>query len=214
MTPLEGKVAVVIDADTQPAGAVAMELARRGATVAAQYHSSFQAARWLVREIERMGGFAVAFKADPTDPKQAESLCFRVHGALERIDVVVLNAAPAQTPKPCPAPGNALELAAELDTVRARVLGCLSPAYAALPVIAGQGSGAIICLSDANGGSGPSSLGEALVSSAVATALACLTDELRPTGIAVATVPADGHEVAQLVCGWLGRQAEAPQPSR
>ncbi|MFC5183719.1 SDR family NAD(P)-dependent oxidoreductase [Actinomadura harenae] len=206
--PFDGKVVVVMAADTRPGKAVALELARCGATIAAHYRSSFETARSLVREIEGIGGFAVAFKADPVDPEQAESLCFRVHGALERIDLVVLNATrQAWTGDAPPAPRGPVELTGVLDTVRDRVLGCVAPAYAALPVMTGQGHGGVICLTGA--GDGPPDLTDALVTNAVATVLERLAGDPAAAAIPVETAVADGPEAARLARAWFGRPAEA-----
>lgn len=193
-------------ADSGPANMVALKLARHGAAVAAQYHANFHEARRLVHEIEQEGGFAVAFKADLTDPLQAESLCTRIRGALDGLDIVVIDAANL-----CPAPPrhtipSAVELVDQLQVVAAALLGCLAPAYEALKLMAERGTGAIVCLDGLSSQARRSrDLTSALLSAAITATMAYLAAELRSSGVGVLTVAADGPAPAKEVCGWLER---------
>lgn len=72
--------------------AVALRLARDGAIVVVNYHSSEESARQVVEEIQAAGGRARALRADVSMMAEAEALVERVisdHGAL---DVLVNNA--------------------------------------------------------------------------------------------------------------------------
>jgi NAD(P)-dependent dehydrogenase (short-subunit alcohol dehydrogenase family) len=196
-------------ADSGSAYMVALKLARHGATIAAQYHANFNESRRLVREIEREGGFAVALKADLADPPQAESLCTRIQGALEGLDIVVINATNPGGAAPRHAIPSTAELADQLQVAAAALLSCLAPAYAALKLMAQRGTGAIVCLDGANPPSGRSrDLTSALVSAAVTATMAHLAAELRSSGVGVLMVATDGStpvEIAENVCSWLDR---------
>jgi 3-oxoacyl-[acyl-carrier protein] reductase len=74
--------------------AIARALAREGAAVCVNYLRSEEQAHALVREIERSGGRAFAFRADVTD---AEAVRRMVEATVERygrLDVAVNNALP------------------------------------------------------------------------------------------------------------------------
>jgi 3-oxoacyl-[acyl-carrier protein] reductase len=136
--PLAGKVALVTGADTGPGAAIALELARHGARIAAQFLDSFAAAVRLVREIEQTGGRAVAIKADPTDPAQVELLCLKTGGTLGGIDLLVVTDAAL-----LPAAPDGADAADQLGAAAARALGCLLPVYAALPRLVARGGGSL-----------------------------------------------------------------------
>ncbi|QJA06476.1 3-oxoacyl-[acyl-carrier-protein] reductase [Thermosulfurimonas marina] len=89
---LKGKVALVTGASRGIGRAVALELARSGAQVAVNYAASEGPAQEVVREIEALGGQALAVKFDVADPEAVSQGVKEVEEALGKIDILVNNA--------------------------------------------------------------------------------------------------------------------------
>jgi len=89
---LEGKVALVTGASRGIGRAIALELAKGGATVVVNYHHSSDAARAVVAAIEAAGGRAQAMQADVSDFQQAQALVKAVLDTYGRLDILVNNA--------------------------------------------------------------------------------------------------------------------------
>ncbi len=89
---LQGKVAVVTGASRGIGRAIALELARRGASVVVNYRSSVDAANHVVAAIEGQGGQAVAVQADVGDLNQAAQLIEAAIDTFDGIDILVNNA--------------------------------------------------------------------------------------------------------------------------
>ena len=75
--------------------AIALELARRGWSVALQYRRNQQAAEELEREILRLGGSGKAYQADLTDEAQVEGLFAAAERDLGFLEGLVNNAGSA-----------------------------------------------------------------------------------------------------------------------
>ena len=89
---LQGKVAVVTGGSGGIGRAIALELARRGASVVVNYNSSADAAESVVAAIEEEGGEAVAVQADVGDLGQATNLVAAAVDTFGSIDILVNNA--------------------------------------------------------------------------------------------------------------------------
>ncbi|KAL1870796.1 hypothetical protein VTK73DRAFT_2454 [Phialemonium thermophilum] len=89
--PLNGKVALITGAGRGIGAGIALELARRGASVVVNYGSSSQAAENVVAEIIKLGSKAVALQADISDPAAVISLFERALAHFGRLDIVVSN---------------------------------------------------------------------------------------------------------------------------
>ena len=89
---LENKVAVVTGGSRGIGRAIALELARRGASVVVNYNRSAEAGAEVVAAIEETGGQAVAVQADVGDFEQAAGLIQAAVDKFGRIDVLVNNA--------------------------------------------------------------------------------------------------------------------------
>src|SRR5277367_4480744 len=96
---LDGKVALVTGAGRRIGRAIALELARHGATVAAHYRSSRADADGLIAEIAAMKGRARAFRADLEHVAEIQQMIAAVLEAFSRIDVLV-NSASVFAPTP------------------------------------------------------------------------------------------------------------------
>lgn len=89
---LSGKVAVVTGASSGIGRAIALELARRGASVVVNYNSSAEAACEVVDVVESEGGRAIAVQADVGDFDQAAALINTAIDTFGGIDILVNNA--------------------------------------------------------------------------------------------------------------------------
>jgi 3-oxoacyl-[acyl-carrier protein] reductase len=90
--PLEGRVAVVTGGSRGIGKAIAIELAKRGASVVVNYHNSAKAADEVVSIIRGDGGKAQAHKADVSDYDQAQNLIKTTIEKFDKIDILVNNA--------------------------------------------------------------------------------------------------------------------------
>jgi 3-oxoacyl-[acyl-carrier protein] reductase len=91
---LRGKNCVVTGASRGIGRAIARGFARSGANVAVNYHTSADAAREVVADIESDAGAdrAFAVQADVADRDDVETLADRVHEEFGAVDVLVNNA--------------------------------------------------------------------------------------------------------------------------
>jgi 3-oxoacyl-[acyl-carrier protein] reductase len=89
---LEGRHAVVTGGGTGIGRSISLALARCGATVIVNYSRSVAAAEDTVTQIEKLGGRAVAVRADVTDERQVRDLVQRAVEAYGGIDLLVANA--------------------------------------------------------------------------------------------------------------------------
>jgi 3-oxoacyl-[acyl-carrier protein] reductase len=89
---LNDKVAVVTGASRGLGRAIALELARRGASVVVNYNTNAEAASDVVDTIREQGGEAIAVQADVGDFEQAARLIKTAIDTLGRIDILVNNA--------------------------------------------------------------------------------------------------------------------------
>ncbi len=92
MTPLADRVAVVTGASRGIGRAIALELARQGATVVVNYHHSAGAAEEVVSQIVRDGGTAQMVQADVSNLEQATALIQAATDAYGKVDILVNNA--------------------------------------------------------------------------------------------------------------------------
>lgn len=89
---LDGKVALVTGGSRGIGRAIALELAKHGATVAVNYRSNREAAEEVVAEITSAGGKAAAFEADVSDYDQSKAMVQQVISQLGPVTILVNNA--------------------------------------------------------------------------------------------------------------------------
>ncbi|MCJ1286310.1 Arp2/3 complex subunit, actin nucleation center [Xylographa opegraphella] len=89
--PLQGKVALVTGSGRGIGAGIAMELAKKGASVVIHYASSASAAAEVVKDIEATGVKAVAIKAELTKLDEIESLFEQAVAHFGRLDIVASN---------------------------------------------------------------------------------------------------------------------------
>jgi NAD(P)-dependent dehydrogenase (short-subunit alcohol dehydrogenase family) len=90
---LQGKVAIVTGASRGIGKAIALLLAEQGAKVAVNYFEKKEQADETVKQIEKIGGQAIAIKADISSQKETEELVRKVKEKFGKIDILVNNAA-------------------------------------------------------------------------------------------------------------------------
>jgi 3-oxoacyl-[acyl-carrier protein] reductase len=92
MAALNDRVAVVTGASRGIGRGIALEFAKRGATVVINYNASADAANTLVEEIKNAGGEALAVQADVGSEEGANNLIKAATDAYGKIDILVNNA--------------------------------------------------------------------------------------------------------------------------
>jgi len=89
---LAGKIALVTGASRGIGHAIALELARRGADVAVNYHASQAEADELAKQVIDMGRRSIAVQGHIGDATEARGIVKRVQDEWGRLDILVNNA--------------------------------------------------------------------------------------------------------------------------
>src|SRR5438067_2056955 len=87
-----GKTALVTGGARGIGRAIALELARQGASVAINYRASAEAAEAVCKEVEAFGAHALAIQADVALSDDVERMVTAVTERFERVDILVNNA--------------------------------------------------------------------------------------------------------------------------
>ena len=146
---LKGKAAIVTGGAVGVGRAVAIDLAKRGASVAVNYSRSATEAEETAAEVEKLGVRALAIKADVRRDEDARAMAEQAHRVFGRLDVLVNNAGVtrfidhADLEKVTPE-----DWAFIFDT---NVWGLFVCARAAVPAMRKAGGGAIVNLSSVAG---------------------------------------------------------------
>lgn len=92
MKPLSGKTALVTGGTRGIGAASALSLAMAGANIAITYSASAEAAVQVVKECEKYGIRARAYRADAANPESLPQVVNQIAADLDNIDILVNNA--------------------------------------------------------------------------------------------------------------------------
>ncbi len=140
---LRGKRALVTGGAHRVGKAITLALARAGARVAINYHSSQGAAEETAAEVRSLGGEAFPVAADVADPAQVEAMVAAIAQQWGGVDILVNSASLfAKTPVPT------RDLATWQRVTRILIDGAFYCANAVAPYMLERGEGVIINIVD------------------------------------------------------------------
>ena len=178
---LEGKVALVTGAGRNIGRAIALELARNGASVVVNARRSQAEIDAVAREIAHAGGSALPVLADVADRGQAEAMVAATIERFGRLDILVNNAAVRRET------AFGTMSADDWREIVATILdGAFFCAQAALPHLSASGAGAIVNIGGLTGHSGaPHRVHVVTAKAGLAGFTKALAHELAANGITV-----------------------------
>jgi 3-oxoacyl-[acyl-carrier protein] reductase len=180
---LKEKVALVTGASSGIGRATALELARRGATMAVHYFRSRAGAEETAGSIAAAGGTATIFGADVSRLEDVRRLVADVERRLGRIDVLVNNAGDLLERR------TLLEMTEALwrEVVDLNLTSTFFCCQAAAPGMIARRQGTIVNMSSlaAHNGGGPGALAYAAAKGGVISLTKAIAKELAPHGIRV-----------------------------
>jgi 3-oxoacyl-[acyl-carrier protein] reductase len=143
----KGKVALVTGASRGIGRAIAVELAKNGASISINYNSDIKSAKNTQKLVDKTGVNSAIFKADVSKQKDIKSLITNTEKKLGPIDLLVTNAGIALLSK------NLLELDYDIwkKTMATNVDGTLLPIKEVLPGMIKRKFGRIVCISSVAG---------------------------------------------------------------
>lgn len=139
---LDGKVALVTGAGKNIGRAIALTLARDGATVVANGRSDAAAIEAVAQEIRAAGGRAVAHLADVSQEAPVAAMAAEVAGSLGGVDILVCNAGLRRQ-----TPFLEMSLAEWREILSVALDGAFLMVRAFAPQMVARGGGAIVALS-------------------------------------------------------------------
>ncbi|MBV9712654.1 MAG: 3-oxoacyl-ACP reductase FabG [Ktedonobacteraceae bacterium] len=180
---LQGKIALVTGAGAGIGRAVAVELARCGATVIVNYRQNEAGARETLALVEQVGSPGLLFQADVARTAETQGLMNEIADRWGRLDILINNAGGLiQRAKIC-------EMSEELwdEVIAINLKSAFLCCRAAIPLMSGHGWGRIINLSSlaAHDGGGPGAVPYATTKGAILTFTRGLAKELASQGITV-----------------------------
>jgi len=146
MARLEGKTALVTGASRGIGRAIALELAREGASVALVYQHNEAKAKAVADEIAKLGGSAKLFQADVGDSQQARAVVKQAAEEFGRLDVLVNNAGITRDSSLKKMTDEQWE-----EVIKTNLNGYFYCTSAAIPFMLQQNYGRIINISSMNG---------------------------------------------------------------
>ena len=143
----KGKVALITGASRGIGRAIAVELAKNGASISINYNSDIKSAKKTQKLVDKTGVNSAIFKADVSKQKDIKSLIKNTEKKLGTIDLLVTNAGIALLSK------SLLELDYDIwkKTMATNVDGTLLPIKEVLPGMIKRKFGRIVCISSVAG---------------------------------------------------------------
>ena len=181
MENLQGKIALITGGTRGIGKAIALELAKEGATVILNYSKDDLAAEETLKEIEEIGGYTKLYKGDIANYDTCKSMIDFIIENFGKIDILINNAAVSFR-------GLFMDFSEKNinDIFEINVLGAMYLSKEAVPHMISKGKGNIINISSIWGETGASC--EVLYSStkgAINLFTKSLAKELAPMGIRV-----------------------------
>jgi 3-oxoacyl-[acyl-carrier protein] reductase len=184
---LEDKVAIVTGAGVSVGRAVALDLARRGVSVAVNYSRSSAEAEQTAADCEKLGVRAICVKADVGCDDQARAMAEKAIAAFGRLDILVNNAGVTRFIDHAD-----MENVGEDDwdyIFRTNVWGTFVCTRAAVPALRRDGGGVVVNLSSVagvygTGSSVPYCASKAAINNMTVTLARALAPDIRVNAVA------------------------------
>jgi len=143
----KGKVALITGASRGIGRAIAIELAKNGASISINYNSNIKSAKETQNLVNEMGTKSIIFKANISKEKEVKRLIQSTESKLGPIDLLVTNAGIAKLSK------NPLEIDYKVwkETMATNVDGTLLPIKEVLPGMMKRKFGRIVCITSVAG---------------------------------------------------------------
>ena len=143
----KGKVALITGASRGIGRAIAIELAKNGASISINYNSNIKSAKETQNLVNEMGAKSIIFKANISKEKEVKRLIKSTENKLGPIDLLVTNAGIAKLST------NPLELDYKVwkETMATNVDGTLLPIKEVLPGMMKRKFGRIVCITSVAG---------------------------------------------------------------
>jgi short-subunit dehydrogenase len=194
-----GKVALITGASSGIGRALAVELGRRGASLALIARRA-DALREAAGEIESAGGRVLALPADVRDAAEVRAAADRVRESWGHIDLLVANAGLGGT-----TPAKNLRADEVAEIINTNVIGAVNCVAAVLPEMLARRSGQLVAISSLAAYRGlPNSAAYSASKAAVSTFFESLRVDLRNTGVDV-TIIHPGYIKTALTAGRKAR---------
>ena len=143
----KGKVALITGASRGIGRAIAIELAKNGASISINYNSNIKSAKETQNLVNEIGAKSIIFKANISKEKEVKRLIKSTENKLGPIDLLVTNAGIAKLST------NPLELDYKVwkETMATNVDGTLLPIKEVLPGMMKRKFGRIVCITSVAG---------------------------------------------------------------
>lgn len=177
------QVVLITGASSGIGRALAVELGRRGASVALLARRAEELQK-VAAEVEEAGGRALTLPADVRDAAEVEASVARVLSEWGRVDVLVANAGISAV-----LPASELNAKEAGDIIAVNVVGAINSVAAVIPSMVARGAGHLVAVSSLASFRGlPKSSAYSASKAAMSTLFESLRVDLRKSGIHVTTI--------------------------
>jgi 3-oxoacyl-[acyl-carrier protein] reductase len=142
MSRFANQVALITGAARGIGRAIALQMAREGATIIINYKSSLDSANQLIQEIQQEGGEAHIFQANVAEENDVRRLLRFTEQKCRRLDVLVINAGTVRDQLAA-----AMSLNQWEEVIQTNLRGAFLCIREALPMMMRQKSGSIVLMS-------------------------------------------------------------------
>jgi len=197
----QNKVVMITGASSGIGGALAVELAKRGAKLGLVARRA-EALSEIAQAVEAVGSRALVLPADVRDADSLRKAAEKLHSEFGPVDVLIANAGVGPTRN-----GSDLDAAEVSNVININVVGAANSVAAVIPEMVARGQGHLVAISSLAGYRGlPKSAAYCASKAAVSAFFESLRIDLEPKGIAV-TIIHPGFIKTPLTSG---REAQMP----